>query len=56
MPTPVNRFWVHGDDSAVNPFRGPDEHFDNSFTDNLDESGFLKELWGNALQERDKRS
>jgi hypothetical protein len=56
MPTPVNPSWVRGDDSAVHPFPRRDEHFDNSFADNLDKSGFLKELWGNAVQWRDKRS
>ena len=30
--------------------RKPEEIYDNSFVNNLDKSGFLKELWGNELQ------
>lgn len=30
----------------------PEEIYDNSFALNLDKSGFLKELWGNELQQR----
>jgi hypothetical protein len=31
------------------------EIFDNSFVDQLDKSGFLKELWGGAVPEERKR-
>lgn len=36
--------------------RRADELYDNSFTDQLEKSGFLKEIWGNELQELEKRS
>jgi hypothetical protein len=29
--------------------RKPDEIYDNSFVDNLEKSGFLKDLWGSEL-------
>jgi NitT/TauT family transport system substrate-binding protein len=34
----------------------PQEIFDNSFAEQLDKSGFLKELWGTELQQKEKRS
>jgi hypothetical protein len=34
----------------------PQEIFDNSFAEQLDKSGFLKELWGSELQQKEKRS
>jgi NitT/TauT family transport system substrate-binding protein len=34
----------------------PQEVFDNSFAEQLDKSGFLKELWGTELQLKEKRS
>ncbi len=33
----------------------PQEIFDNSFAEQLDSSGFLKELWGSELQPKEKR-
>jgi len=36
--------------------RKPNEIFDNLFVDNLETSGFLKELWGGALPEDKKRA
>ncbi|HEX5605963.1 MAG TPA: ABC transporter substrate-binding protein [Candidatus Binatia bacterium] len=35
--------------------RKPNDIFDNSFVENLEKSGFLKELWGGALPEERKR-
>ncbi len=35
--------------------RKPSEVFDNTFVDNLDKSGFIKELWGGALADERKR-
>src|SRR5262245_13839662 len=35
--------------------RKPSEVFDNSFVENLDKSGFMKELWGGAMPEEKKR-
>jgi ABC-type nitrate/sulfonate/bicarbonate transport system substrate-binding protein len=35
--------------------RKPGEVFDNTFVDNLDKSGFIKELWGGALPDERKR-
>ncbi len=32
--------------------RRPEEIYDNSFVNNLEKSGFLKELWGNELQNK----
>lgn len=34
----------------------PAEIIDNNFAEQLEKSGFLKELWGNELQQREKRS
>ena len=34
----------------------PGEIFDNSFAEQLEKSGFLKEIWGNELLQRDKKS
>ena len=34
----------------------PAEIVDNSFAEQLDKSGFLKELWGNELSQKDKRN
>jgi NitT/TauT family transport system substrate-binding protein len=34
----------------------PAEIIDNSFAEQLEKSGFLKELWGNELSQREKRS
>jgi len=34
----------------------PAEVIDNSFAEQLEKSGFLKELWGNELPQREKRS
>ena len=34
----------------------PGEIIDNSFAEQLERSGFLKELWGNELQQKEKRS
>ena len=36
--------------------RKPNEIFDNTFVDNLEKSGFMKELWGGAVPEDRKRS
>jgi ABC-type nitrate/sulfonate/bicarbonate transport system substrate-binding protein len=36
--------------------RKPNEIFDNTFVENLDKSGFMKELWGGAVPEDRKRS
>ncbi len=36
--------------------RKPNEIFDNRFVDDLDSSGFMKELWGGAVPEDRKRS
>jgi ABC-type nitrate/sulfonate/bicarbonate transport system substrate-binding protein len=36
--------------------RKADELYDNSFTENLNKSGFLTELWGNELQPKEKRN
>ena len=36
--------------------RKPNEIFDNTFVENLDKSGFMKELWGSAVPEDRKRS
>ena len=35
--------------------RKPNEIFDNTFVDNLEKSGFMKELWGGAVPEDRKR-
>ena len=35
--------------------RKPNEIFDNTFVENLDKSGFMKELWGGAVPEDRKR-
>jgi len=32
--------------------RKPDELYDNGFVNNLDKSGFLKEIWGNENYRR----
>jgi hypothetical protein len=34
----------------------PAEIIDNGFAEHLEKSGFLKELWGNELPQREKRS
>lgn len=34
----------------------PAEIVDNSFAEQLDKSGFLKELWGNEFPQKDKRN
>jgi ABC-type nitrate/sulfonate/bicarbonate transport system substrate-binding protein len=36
--------------------RKPSEIFDNTFVENLEKSGFMKELWGGAVPEDRKRS
>jgi ABC-type nitrate/sulfonate/bicarbonate transport system substrate-binding protein len=36
--------------------RKPNEIFDNTFVDNLEKSGFMKELWGGAVPEDRKRA
>jgi ABC-type nitrate/sulfonate/bicarbonate transport system substrate-binding protein len=36
--------------------RKPSEIFDNTFVENLDKSGFMKELWGGAVPDDKKRS
>jgi NitT/TauT family transport system substrate-binding protein len=36
--------------------RNPQEIFDNSFAEQLDSKGFLKELWGSELQPKEKRN
>jgi hypothetical protein len=36
--------------------RKPNEIFDNRFVDDLERSGFMKELWGGAVPEDGKRS
>jgi NitT/TauT family transport system substrate-binding protein len=36
--------------------RSPQDVFDNNFAENLDKSGFLKEIWGNELLQREKKS
>ena len=36
--------------------RKPNEIFDNTFVENLEKSGFMKELWGGAVPEDRKRS
>jgi ABC-type nitrate/sulfonate/bicarbonate transport system substrate-binding protein len=36
--------------------RKPNEIFDNAFVDNLEKSGFMKELWGGAVPEDRKRT
>ena len=35
--------------------RKPTEVFDNSFAENLDKSGFMKELWGGPVPENPKK-
>ena len=35
--------------------RKPNEIFDNSFVENLEKSGFLKELWGGTVPDGGKR-
>jgi len=35
--------------------RRPNEIFDNSFAENLEKSGYLKDLWGGAVPEESKR-
>jgi hypothetical protein len=35
--------------------RKASEVFDNTFVENLEKSGFMKELWGGALPEERKR-
>ena len=35
--------------------RKPSEIFDNTFVENLEKSGFMKELWGGAVPEDRKR-
>jgi hypothetical protein len=35
--------------------RKPNEIFDNTFVENLDKSGFMKELWGGPVPEERKR-
>ena len=34
----------------------PQEIFDNSFAEQLDKSGFLREIWGSELERREKKS
>jgi len=36
--------------------RKPEEIYDNSFAENLEKSGFLKEIWGSELPQKEKRS
>jgi hypothetical protein len=35
--------------------RKPNEIFDNTFVDNLEKSGFMRELWGGVLPAEKKR-
>jgi ABC-type nitrate/sulfonate/bicarbonate transport system substrate-binding protein len=35
--------------SGIHVKRKPEDIYDNSFVNNLDKSGFLKELWGSEL-------
>ena len=39
-------------DDGMKIRRKPSEIFDNSFVERLETSGFMKELWGGALEER----
>jgi hypothetical protein len=36
--------------SGIQVKRKPEDLYDNSFVNNLEKSGFLKELWGNELR------
>ena len=36
--------------SGIQVKRKPEDLYDNSFVNNLEKSGFLKELWGNDLR------
>ena len=36
--------------------RKPQEVYDNSFAENLEKSGFLKEIWGGDLLLKEKKS
>src|ERR1041385_4145881 len=40
---------------GANIRRRPNEIFDNSFAENLEKSGYLKELWGGIVPEQSKR-
>jgi len=42
-------------DEGITIRRKPNEIFDNTFVENLDKSGFMKELWGGAVPEDRKR-
>ena len=35
--------------------RKPNEIFDNSFVENLEKSGFMKELWGGSISEERRK-
>lgn len=39
-------------DEGMKIQRKPSETFDHSFVERLDKIGFMKELWGGALEER----
>ena len=43
-------------DSGTIIRKKPEELYDNSFVINLEKSGFLKELWGSEILQREKRS
>ncbi|MBI2358776.1 MAG: hypothetical protein HYV04_07690 [Deltaproteobacteria bacterium] len=38
--------------AGTNVKRKPADLFDNTFAENLDKSGFLKELWGGQVPEK----
>jgi len=42
-------------DEGITIRRKPNEIFDNTFVENLDKSGFMKELWGGAVPEDRKK-
>jgi hypothetical protein len=55
MPHPAKAFSDAADlarESAKVIKRKPEERADNSFVNNLEKSGFLKEIWGNENYRR----
>lgn len=48
----ITEAWELARDTGTIVRRKPDELYDNSFVNNLEKSGFLKELWGNENYRR----